>query len=82
MDSSDDGKDLSEVRQPRPATRPKTRLRIKTAGTYRPSHIQSFGLLFQDGLVGLPVFCWKILEMLMIIFSFILLQKQDTLGMV
>lgn len=32
MDSSDDGKDLSEVRQPRPATRPKTRLRIKTAG--------------------------------------------------
>lgn len=32
MDSSDDGKDLSEVKQPRPATRPKTRLRIKTAG--------------------------------------------------
>ncbi|KOB70149.1 putative clusterin associated protein 1 [Operophtera brumata] len=33
MESSDDEKDLSEAKQPRPATRPKTRLRIKTAGT-------------------------------------------------
>ncbi|KAJ8727824.1 hypothetical protein PYW08_016209 [Mythimna loreyi] len=43
MDSSDDGKDLSEVKQPRPATRPKTRLRIKTAGTAAAEARRAFG---------------------------------------
>ncbi|XP_026747624.1 clusterin-associated protein 1 [Trichoplusia ni] len=43
MDSSDDGKDLSEVKQPRPATRPKTRLRIKTAGNAAAEARRAFG---------------------------------------
>ncbi|XP_075973074.1 clusterin associated protein 1 [Anticarsia gemmatalis] len=43
MDSSDDGKDLSEVKQPRPATRPKTRLRIKTAGAAAAEARRAFG---------------------------------------
>ncbi|KAI5634872.1 clusterin-associated protein-1 domain-containing protein [Phthorimaea operculella] len=43
MDSSDDEKDLSEVKQPRPATRPKTRLRIKTAGGPAAEARRAFG---------------------------------------
>ncbi|KAM3956925.1 clusterin associated protein 1 [Aphomia sociella] len=43
MDSSDDDKDLSEVKQPRPATRPKTRLRIKTAGGGAAEARRAFG---------------------------------------
>ncbi|XP_028161391.1 clusterin-associated protein 1 [Ostrinia furnacalis] len=43
MDSSDEGKDLSEVKQPRPATRPKTRLRIKTAGAGAAEARRAFG---------------------------------------
>ncbi|KAL0892642.1 hypothetical protein ABMA27_014366 [Loxostege sticticalis] len=43
MDSSDEGKDLSEVKQPRPATRPKTRLRIKTAGAGAAETRRAFG---------------------------------------
>ncbi|KAJ0176941.1 hypothetical protein K1T71_006950 [Dendrolimus kikuchii] len=43
MDSSDDGKDMSEIKQPRPATRPKTRLRIKTAGGGGESRQRAFG---------------------------------------
>ncbi|XP_022830853.1 clusterin-associated protein 1 isoform X1 [Spodoptera litura] len=42
-ESSDDGKDISEVKQPRPATRPKTRLRIKTAGTVAAEARRAFG---------------------------------------
>ncbi|CAB3223527.1 unnamed protein product [Arctia plantaginis] len=43
LDSSDDDKDLSEVKQPRPATRPKTRLRIKTAGGPAAEARRAFG---------------------------------------
>ncbi|KAJ2939141.1 hypothetical protein O0L34_g8454 [Tuta absoluta] len=43
MESSDDEKDLSEVKQPRPATRPKTRLRIKTAGGPAAEARRAFG---------------------------------------
>ncbi|KAL4704637.1 hypothetical protein ACJJTC_002894 [Scirpophaga incertulas] len=43
MDSSDEEKDLSEARQPRPATRPKTRLRIKTAGVAAAEARKTFG---------------------------------------
>ncbi|XP_073944926.1 clusterin associated protein 1 [Choristoneura fumiferana] len=42
LDSSDDGKEF-EARQPRPATRPKTRLRIKTAGGGAAEARRAFG---------------------------------------
>ncbi|CAH0398114.1 unnamed protein product [Chilo suppressalis] len=41
--SSDEDKDLSEPKQPRPATRPKTRLRIKTAGVAAVEARRAFG---------------------------------------
>ena len=37
MDSSDEGKE--SAKQARPATRPKTRLRIKTAGKFKFTYI-------------------------------------------
>lgn len=43
LDSSDEEKNASEVKQPRPATRPKTRLRIKTAGTAAAEARRAFG---------------------------------------
>ncbi|XP_063380851.1 clusterin-associated protein 1 isoform X2 [Cydia fagiglandana] len=42
LDSSDDAKEF-EAKQPRPATRPKTRLRIKTAGTGAAEARRAFG---------------------------------------
>ncbi|KAG6458334.1 clusterin-associated protein 1 [Manduca sexta] len=42
-DTSEEEKDLSEVKPPRPATRPKTRLRIKTAGGAAAESRRAFG---------------------------------------